>query len=146
MNSQMNWMTWIHRWIHTGEFRHMISRYSSWSWIHIWTHVMNSYKISWSWIDMLHVMTYEFRYEFMYIKNCEIIPEIMGTKVPYDLIDSLHWCLAPLADYTTCISISNLFPGLLLRPSTCRRSRPLNPSRPKLWRIIPVELSANTPE
>ena len=29
---------------------------------------MNSYKISWSWIHMLHFMTCEFRYEFMYMK------------------------------------------------------------------------------
>ena len=51
----------------------------------------------------------------MYIKNSEIIPEILGTKVPDDLLDSLHRCLAPLANDTTCISISNLFPRLLLR-------------------------------
>ena len=65
----MNWPAWIQRWIHTYEFWHMISRYSSWSWIHIWIHIMNSYKISWSWIHMWHFMTYEFIYEFMYMKN-----------------------------------------------------------------------------
>ena len=46
----------------------MISLYSSWSWIHIWMHITNSYMISWSWIYMRHFMTYEFIYEFMYMK------------------------------------------------------------------------------
>ena len=32
---------------------------------YICIHIMNSYKISWSWIHVLHFMNYEFRYEFM---------------------------------------------------------------------------------
>ena len=69
----MNSPAWIHRWIHTYEFWHMISQYSSWlgsqTWIHIWIHIMNSCKISWSWIHMRYFMTYEFIHEFMYLKN-----------------------------------------------------------------------------
>ena len=61
----MNSLAWISRWIHI----HMILQYSSWSWIHIWIHIINSYKISWSWIHMRHLMTYEFIYEFMFMKN-----------------------------------------------------------------------------
>ena len=51
-------------------------------------------------------------------------------RVSSHLRESLYRRLAPLADETTCLSISNRFPRLLLRPSTCRRSRPSNPSRP----------------
>ena len=50
---------------------------------------MNSYKISLSSLHMRHFITYEYIYEFMYMKNImkiddEIIPEIMCTKVPHD--------------------------------------------------------------
>ena len=58
----------------------MNSRYSSWSWIHTWIHIMNSYKISWSWIHMWHFMTYEFIYEFMYMKN--IVKSYLNSGVP----------------------------------------------------------------
>ena len=73
MNSYMISLLWIHwhefRDEFTHKFWHMISRYSSWLWIHIWIHVMNSDMISWSWIHMQHFMTCEFIYEFMYMKN-----------------------------------------------------------------------------
>ena len=65
----MNSKAWIQRWIHTYKFWHIISWYSLWSWIHIWIHIMNSYKISWSWIHMPLLMTYEFMYEFLFVKN-----------------------------------------------------------------------------
>ena len=41
---------------------------------------MNSCKISWSWIHMLHFMTYEFRYVFIYMKN--IVKSYMKSAVP----------------------------------------------------------------
>ena len=71
----MNSPSWIQRWIHAYEFWHMMSImswYSSWSWIHIWIHSMNSNKISWSWIHMRHFVTNEFIYKFMYMKNIVI--------------------------------------------------------------------------
>ena len=47
----MNVRAWIQRWIHTNEFWHMISRYSSWSWT--WNSYLNSYYgmsyPSWQW-------------------------------------------------------------------------------------------------
>ena len=61
---------WIHKQIHTFElFWLIISLYSSLSWIHIWIYILDSYEISWSWICLLHCMTYGFIYEFMYMKN-----------------------------------------------------------------------------
>ena len=64
--------TWTQTWT--------LPPYSSWSWIHIWIHIMNSYTISWSWIHMRHFMTYEFIYEFMYMKN--IVKSYLKSCVP----------------------------------------------------------------
>ena len=42
---------------------------------------------------MRHFMTYEFIYEFLYMKKyCEIIPEILCTKVP-DVENIPSFCL-----------------------------------------------------
>ena len=76
----MNSAAWILRWIHIYEFWCMISQYFLWSWIQIWIHIMNPNKISWSWIHMLHFMTYEFRYEFMCTKN--IVKSYLKSWVP----------------------------------------------------------------
>ena len=48
----------------------------------IWSNVRIHHKMSWSWICMLYFMTYEFRYEFMYLKNMvkALVPEIMSNK------------------------------------------------------------------
>ena len=81
MNSYINSCIWIHVYMNSC----MILLYFSYTWIHIRIHIMNSFMNSWSWINMLHFMTYEYRYEFMYTKilpSCEIIYEIWGTKVP----------------------------------------------------------------
>ena len=73
INSYMISLSWIHLHKFRDEFIHIdfteFSLYSSLSWIHIWIHIMNSYKISWSFIDMWHFMTCEIIYEFMYMKN-----------------------------------------------------------------------------
>ena len=60
---------WICVCIHMNEFCAMISLYFFYTWIHTWIQDVNSYINPCSWIQMVHFMTYEFRYEFMFMKN-----------------------------------------------------------------------------
>ena len=87
----MNSWLWIHTWFHHHEFTCMNSKMNSESHIWILTYdftiffmimnsYLNSYKISWSWIHMLHFMTYELIYEFMYMKN--IVKSYLKLCVP----------------------------------------------------------------
>ena len=78
MNSYIISLSWIHWHEFRDEFIHMNFDiwfhhilHDSWSWIHIRIHIINSYKSSLSWIYIRHFMpvTYEFIYEFMYMKN-----------------------------------------------------------------------------
>ena len=76
LNHESNGMNW---WYPLIKMYSDISWYSSWSWIHLWIHIMNTYGISWSWIHMLHLMTNEFAiWIHVYEKYREIIYEIRG--------------------------------------------------------------------
>ena len=101
----MNSFSQIHTWIHSHAFWYMNSRYSSWLWIHIWIRTLNSYMNSLSWIHIRHFMILWIHiWIHVYEEYCEIIPEIMCTKVPDvgfwgsscpTLSWAGPWCLAP---------------------------------------------------
>ena len=89
MNSSINSYIYIYIYISQPEFLDEFIYMNSDVWFHYisFDHefryefiYMNSNKISWSWIHMLHFMTYEFRYAFMYMKNT--VKSYMKSGVP----------------------------------------------------------------
>ena len=133
----MNLSAWIQGWIHTHVFWHMISRYSSWSCIHIWIHITNSFQISWSWIHMLHFITYEFIWEFIYMKNT--MKSYLISCVPRFQMHNLYPWLSSFKPESPAQALAAAGP-----PGRRRRRRPAPPQRLARARVLQLEIAVQS--